>query len=139
MNWVLVVPNTRSTSEPNLALAGGRRFLGAFVARQERLEVGAAEFGSPVNHYALGQAVMPAHALPEHHHAGAVARLLEVHMEHEDAARKRIDHQRHPWPAELVRAGRVGQFDVQLGMVKMTDLKRPVAMARRLQIQFHVE
>ena len=42
-------------------------------------------------------------------------------------------------PAELVRAGRVGQFNVQLGMVKMADLKRPVALTGRLQIQFHVE
>ncbi len=82
---------------------------------------------------------MPAHALPEYHHAGAIARFLEVHMECRDATRKRIDHQRHPWPAEFVRPGRVGQFDVQLGMVKVTDLKRAVAVARRLQIQLHVE
>jgi hypothetical protein len=60
-------------------------------------------------------------------------------MECQDAARIRIDHQRHPWPAEFVRAGRVGQFDIQLGMVKEADLKRPVAVAWGLQIQFHVE
>ena len=82
---------------------------------------------------------MSAHALPEYHHAGAIARFLEVHMECQDAARKRIDQQGHPWPAELVRAGRIGQFDIQLGMIEVADLKRPVAVARGLQIQFHVE
>ena len=32
MNWVLVVPNARSTNEPNRALAGGRAFLVHYVA-----------------------------------------------------------------------------------------------------------
>ena len=35
---------------------------------------------------------MTADAFPQHHHAGAIARFLEVHMECQDTARKRIDH-----------------------------------------------
>src|SRR2546426_2551694 len=67
------------------------RLLGAFVAGQQRLEIGAVEFRAAIHDQALRQAAVPANALPQHHHARAIARLLEVQMNGQDAARKRID------------------------------------------------
>ena len=52
-------------------------------------------------------------------------------MNGENAARKRIDHERHPRPAKPVSTGGVGQLDIQLGMIRVADLKRPIAVPRR--------
>jgi hypothetical protein len=38
-----------------------------------------------------------------------------------------------------VLATGISQFDIQLGVVNMADLKRPVAMTRRLHFQFHLD
>jgi len=122
--WLNVTFSKSWPKRPYYGLTGcghrfslGRRlgFLGAFVPRQERFEICAAEFSPPVDDQALRQAVMLADALPHHHHAGVIARFLEVHMQCQDATRKRIDQQGHPWPAELVRARRVGQFRYPTG------------------------
>ena len=45
------------------------RLLGAFVAGQERLEIGAVEFRAAIHDQTLRQAVVPANALAQHHHA----------------------------------------------------------------------
>jgi hypothetical protein len=124
-------------AEPSL---GGRTgLLGAFVARQQGLEIRAAELRPPIHHQALRQPVVPADALPQDHHAAAITGLLEVDVDGQYAARERIDHQRHPRPTKRMPASRIRQFDVQLCVVKVADFKRPVSVPRRLKVKFVIE
>ena len=139
MNLVFVVPKRRSQHDPNRAFAGGLRFLDAFVSCQQSLEVRALEFRTAVDHDDLGEPSIPAHALPQDHHAGAVAGRIKSETQRKAPPGKSVGEQRHPWTAQDAASVRTDEFHVQLGMIDVANFERPVAVAGSRWIEFPIE
>src|SRR5713226_8096294 len=81
-------------------LSGWPSFLGAFVAREQRLEVDAFELVAAVNNQDLRKTPMAANAFPQDHHARSIGWRIETQVEAEHTPRKCAEENRRPRTAE---------------------------------------
>lgn len=81
---------------------------------------------------------MAANAFPQEHHARSIGWRVEAHDEGQHASGKCVEENRQPRTAEVPARAGANDLHIQLGMVDMTDLKGPLTMPRRGQVQFQV-
>ena len=105
------------------------RFLDAFVSGQQGLEIRALEFRATVYHHDLGEPRVPTHALPQDYHAGPIAGRIESETQRKTPPGERVREQRHPRAAQHAASVRTDEFHVQLGVINVTNLEWPVAVA----------
>src|SRR5258708_15881714 len=115
------------------------RFLDAFVSCQQSLEVCALEFRAAVDHDNLGEPSIPPHALPQDHHARAVAGRVKGETQRKTPPGKGVSEQRHPRTAQDAASVRTDEFHVQLGMIDVTNFEWPVAVAGSCWIECPIE
>ena len=120
-------------------LGVGPRFLGAFVAGQERLEVDAFELPSAIYDHDLRQTAVSTHAFAQNHHARAVAGRIEGEVDGQQPPGKGVDEKGRPGTTQIPPGARANELDVQLGVVDVADLERPIPMPGCGELQFPVE
>ena len=79
-----------SGAEPSLRRWAA--FLCAFVAGEQTFEVATLELPAAVDDNGLRKTGMAAHAFPENHHAGTIARRIECHIYRHDSPGEGIGH-----------------------------------------------
>ena len=119
-------------------LGRGPGFLGAFIARQQRLEVDAVELLSTVDDQDLRKASVPPNAFPQDHHAGSIGRRVEGQEEGQQAPGKCVHEDGQPRPAEVSAGAGAKDLHVEFGVIDMADVKGPVTVARGCEAQFQV-
>ncbi len=87
----------------------------------------------------MRQPLLALHACPQHEHAGAIAGRVEAEGESQEAPRKGVREEGRPGASEVAPGARADQLDIELGVVDVADLERPIPMARGGWRQFPVE
>ena len=126
-------------SGPESGLRRWTAFLCAFVASEQTFEVATLELSAAVNNNGLRKTGMSAHAFPENHHAGTIARRVERHIYRQDSPGEGIRHQSEPRPAEWATRLRTNGPHIHLRVVDVNDLERTIAMPRCALFEFPIE
>src|SRR5260370_37322009 len=84
-------------------LSGWPSFLGAFKAREQRLEVDAFDLLAAFDDQDLREPPMAANAFPQDHHARPIGWRIETQVEGEHTPRKCAEENRQPRTAEVGR------------------------------------
>jgi hypothetical protein len=82
---------------------------------------------------------VPAEALADDAHATAVAGRLEGDAPREDGSRRRVEKQGEPRLGEILAAAAADELEVELRVVDVTDLERPLAVAGRRRLEVPLE